>query len=177
VAADAALRQRGGAAAYALAHAIGAAADVAADLVLMLAVSAAIYLRSRRTAVRQDNVNAEWVGSLAAPEPVAALGTPEASRDSWIDLNALWQIVVFCLLAGAGLPALFALGLPALAMPAHRAQPTALAALAVAPLSASPPPLCASPSCSPRWHGTSTSSPSAGGHRAPQTPGVSSPDG
>jgi hypothetical protein len=34
----------------------------------------------------------------------------------WIDLQALWQIVVFGLLAGAGLPAVFALGLRALSM-------------------------------------------------------------
>lgn len=34
----------------------------------------------------------------------------------WIDLQALWQIVVFGLLAGAGLPAVFALGLRALAI-------------------------------------------------------------
>jgi hypothetical protein len=33
---------------------------------------------------------------------------------SWINLDALWKIVVFGLLAGAGLPALFALGLLAL---------------------------------------------------------------
>jgi hypothetical protein len=31
--------------------------------------------------------------------------------DSWINLTALWQIVVVGLLAGAGLPALFAVGL------------------------------------------------------------------
>jgi hypothetical protein len=30
---------------------------------------------------------------------------------SWINLTALWKIVVFGLLAGAGLPALFAVGL------------------------------------------------------------------
>jgi hypothetical protein len=36
---------------------------------------------------------------------------------SWINLSALWKIVVFGLLAGAGLPALFAVGLRALAMP------------------------------------------------------------
>lgn len=30
---------------------------------------------------------------------------------SWIDLSALWKIVVFGLLAGAGLPALFAAGM------------------------------------------------------------------
>jgi hypothetical protein len=31
--------------------------------------------------------------------------------DSWIDLHALWKIVVVGLAAGAGLPALFAIGL------------------------------------------------------------------
>jgi hypothetical protein len=36
---------------------------------------------------------------------------------SWINLSALWKIVVFGLLAGAGLPALFAFGLRALSMP------------------------------------------------------------
>jgi hypothetical protein len=30
---------------------------------------------------------------------------------SWINLTALWKIVVFGLIAGAGLPALFAVGL------------------------------------------------------------------
>jgi hypothetical protein len=43
--------------------------------------------------------------------------------NSWIDLHALWQIVVVGLLAGAGLPALFAVGLRALSMPARHAQP------------------------------------------------------
>jgi hypothetical protein len=36
---------------------------------------------------------------------------------SWINLSALWKIVVYGLVAGAGLPALFAVGLRALAMP------------------------------------------------------------
>ena len=36
---------------------------------------------------------------------------------SWINLSALWKIVVFGLIAGAGLPALFAVGLRALSMP------------------------------------------------------------
>lgn len=34
--------------------------------------------------------------------------------NSWINLTALWKIVVVGLLAGAGLPALFAVGLRAL---------------------------------------------------------------
>ena len=42
---------------------------------------------------------------------------------SWVNLHALWQILVVGLLAGAGLPALFAVGLRALSMPGHRVQP------------------------------------------------------
>jgi hypothetical protein len=37
--------------------------------------------------------------------------------NQWIDGKALWEIVVIGLLAGAGLPALFALGMRALAIP------------------------------------------------------------
>ena len=33
--------------------------------------------------------------------------------NSWIDLHALWRIVVIGLICGAGLPAVFALGLKA----------------------------------------------------------------
>jgi hypothetical protein len=36
------------------------------------------------------------------------------SSSSWINLDALWKIVVVGLLLGAGLPALFAVGLRAL---------------------------------------------------------------
>ncbi len=36
--------------------------------------------------------------------------------NSWVDLNALWKIVVIGLVCGAGLPALFAVGLKALTM-------------------------------------------------------------
>ncbi len=43
--------------------------------------------------------------------------------NSWIDLHALWQIVVVGLLAGAGLPALFAVGLRALSLPGHGQPP------------------------------------------------------
>jgi hypothetical protein len=36
--------------------------------------------------------------------------------NSWINLDALWKIVVVGLLAGAGLPAVFAIGLRALSL-------------------------------------------------------------
>ena len=42
--------------------------------------------------------------------------------NSWINLHALWEIVVVGLLAGAGLPALFAVGLRALSLPGGRGQ-------------------------------------------------------
>jgi len=41
---------------------------------------------------------------------------------SWINYQALWKIVVYGLIAGAGLPALFAVGLRALAWPGARVQ-------------------------------------------------------
>ncbi len=40
--------------------------------------------------------------------------------DKWINLTALWEIVVIGLLAGAGLPALFAVGLRFLNMSGAR---------------------------------------------------------
>jgi hypothetical protein len=43
--------------------------------------------------------------------------------NTWIDLKALWEIVVVGLIAGAGLPALFAIGMVALSLPGgNRAQ-------------------------------------------------------
>ena len=46
---------------------------------------------------------------------------------SWINLSALWKIVVYGLIAGAGLPALFAIGLRALAWPGGARVQTAVA--------------------------------------------------
>jgi len=40
----------------------------------------------------------------------------------WINLGALWKIVVYGLIAGAGLPALFAGGLYALSLGPNRAR-------------------------------------------------------
>ena len=40
--------------------------------------------------------------------------------NGWINLQAIWEIVVVGLLAGAGLPAIFAIGLRALGTPGKR---------------------------------------------------------
>jgi hypothetical protein len=42
--------------------------------------------------------------------------------NNWVNLNALWRIVGIGLLAGAGLPAIFALGVRALASGSHPAE-------------------------------------------------------
>jgi cation transporter-like permease len=44
---------------------------------------------------------------------------------SWINLSAIWKIVVYGLLAGAGLPALFTVGLVALSRPGRARTATA----------------------------------------------------
>ncbi len=41
-----------------------------------------------------------------------------AISDTWINLNALWKICVIGLIAGAGLPVIFAVGLRLLSLPA-----------------------------------------------------------
>src|ERR1035441_2681928 len=63
-----------GAGAYALAHVIGGSAGVIVDLVILVAISAGIYLRSRGSKVDHNNVNDDWTGSVAPaePEPAAA---------------------------------------------------------------------------------------------------------
>jgi hypothetical protein len=45
--------------------------------------------------------------------------------NDWINLTALWQIVVVGLIAGAGLPALFAIGMRLLALPGGTRAQTA----------------------------------------------------
>jgi hypothetical protein len=42
-----------------------------------------------------------------------------AISDKWINLNALWKICVIGLIAGAGLPIIFAIGLRLLSLPAN----------------------------------------------------------
>jgi|SRR6185437_4159968 len=47
---------------------------------------------------------------------ILAAVAPPTPIPPWINFSALWQIVVLALIAGAGLPALFAIGLRALAL-------------------------------------------------------------
>jgi PiT family inorganic phosphate transporter len=63
-----------GAGAYALAHVIGGTTGVIVDLLILVAVAAGIYLRSRGNKVDHNNVNDEWTGSAAPAEhePAAA---------------------------------------------------------------------------------------------------------
>jgi inorganic phosphate transporter, PiT family len=63
-----------GAGAEALAHGIGGTLGVIVDLIILLAVVAVIYWRSRKSKVDHNNVNAEWDGSVAPAEhePAAA---------------------------------------------------------------------------------------------------------
>jgi PiT family inorganic phosphate transporter len=63
-----------GAGADALARAIGGTPGVIVDLLILLAVVAVIYWRSRASKVDHNNVNDEWPGgvALSEPEPAAA---------------------------------------------------------------------------------------------------------
>ncbi|HEY0717200.1 MAG TPA: anion permease [Streptosporangiaceae bacterium] len=62
-----------GAGAYALAHVIGGLGGVIVDVVILIAIAATIFVRSRKTAVSAKNVNDEWTGGAAPskPEPAA----------------------------------------------------------------------------------------------------------
>jgi len=66
-----------GAGAYALANAIGGTAGVVVDTIILIAISGAIYWRSRKTKVDHSNVNSEWTGGVAPSEP--ADRTPAAA--------------------------------------------------------------------------------------------------
>jgi inorganic phosphate transporter, PiT family len=63
-----------GAGAYGLAHGVGGTVGVVVDLIVLAALSALIYYRSRSSKVDHNNVNAEWTGEAAPAEhePAAA---------------------------------------------------------------------------------------------------------
>ncbi|HME47764.1 inorganic phosphate transporter [Mycobacterium sp.] len=79
-----------GAVTYWIVHLIGGYAGISVGFLLLVAVAAAIWLRSRRAPINAKNVNAEWEGDLtsgtekhlqepAEAAPVGAAATPTAS--------------------------------------------------------------------------------------------------
>ncbi len=120
-----------GAVTYWVVHGIGGYAGAIVGFALLVAVAAAIYLQSRKTKVDHNNVNAEWKGDLTAGldeegKPGLA-GAPfsngevsgcaahprgKESRHAmnhWFNYEASLKILIFGLLLGSGLPALFAI--------------------------------------------------------------------
>jgi inorganic phosphate transporter, PiT family len=64
-----------GAGAYELAHVIGGTIGIVIDLIVLVALAALIYIRSRASKVDHNNVNAEWTGTVVPAdehEPAAA---------------------------------------------------------------------------------------------------------
>jgi PiT family inorganic phosphate transporter len=59
-----------GAVSYYLAHGIGGTGGAIVLLLILIAIATGIYVRSRKTAVSHDNVNAEWTGGVAPAAPV-----------------------------------------------------------------------------------------------------------
>jgi len=57
-----------GAISYYIADGIGGTAGIVVVLLLLIAFSTVIYLRSRATKVDPENVNSEWTGTVAPPE-------------------------------------------------------------------------------------------------------------
>jgi inorganic phosphate transporter, PiT family len=71
-----------GAAAEALAHAIGGTAGVVVVLVILAALSGLIWARSRATRVDHKNVNAEWTGAIDPMRGESAMAGAAATRQS-----------------------------------------------------------------------------------------------
>jgi PiT family inorganic phosphate transporter len=60
-----------GAISYYIANGIGGTAGIVVALLLLIAISGAIWAKSRATRVSSSNVNSEWTGSVAPSEPAA----------------------------------------------------------------------------------------------------------
>jgi len=54
-----------GAISYFIADSVGGTAGILVDMVMLIAISAGIYWRSRSTTVNRKNVNSEWTGTVA----------------------------------------------------------------------------------------------------------------
>ena len=119
-----------GAITYWIVHLIGGYPGAIIGFSLLVAVSATIYIRSRRVKVDHKNVNEDWEGSLtagldgrrehAAVRHKGSLRRRHRERgerlmhhgfSDWFNYQASLKILLFSMLAGAALPGLFALGL------------------------------------------------------------------
>jgi len=115
-----------GAVAFKGAEMIGGTAGVIVIGMVMIAFAAGLYLASRRAPVNHDNVNADW-----SSRPSASPCRPELERTSvmtthlmataLIDTGSLIKVLMASVLAGAGLVAVFALGIVGLS--AYQGQP------------------------------------------------------
>jgi PiT family inorganic phosphate transporter len=68
-----------GAACWGITDLVGGLGGVLIDLVILIALSSYIYLRSRRNKVDTSNVNEDWEGGLTPPSDVAAEPAPKAT--------------------------------------------------------------------------------------------------
>ncbi|GAA3630053.1 inorganic phosphate transporter [Microlunatus ginsengisoli] len=65
-----------GAVCWFIANALGGALGVTAVLAILIAASAAMFVRSRRNAINPQNVNAKWEGGLTPADEAAGARTP-----------------------------------------------------------------------------------------------------
>jgi PiT family inorganic phosphate transporter len=68
-----------GAITYVIVHAVGGYDGAAIGFALLVALSAAIWLRSRQAPVDSANVNEAWEGGLTPPSVKGATGAEPAS--------------------------------------------------------------------------------------------------
>ena len=111
-----------GATTYYLVHGIGGYGGAAIGFGLLIAVATGIWLKSRQAPITHKNVTHEWHGSLTAgidnpqhqdsvsAEPIAEPVRRGHPVSAWFNYAAAIDILVFGLVIGAGLPALFAMG-------------------------------------------------------------------
>ncbi len=107
--------------------AIGGTFGVIVDLVVLAALAALIFLAVPRhqggPQQRQRGMDRRGRPREGPRRDGRGLSSAREANltMSWINLTALWKIIVFGLIAGAGLPALFAGGLYALSLGPNRA--------------------------------------------------------
>jgi inorganic phosphate transporter, PiT family len=96
---------------------IGGVAGITVGFLLLVGASTAIWLQSRKAPIDHTNVNHEWEATRRrAPASVGEAQDPRSRLErptfmtAWFNYIAVSKILVFGLLVGAALPALFAVG-------------------------------------------------------------------